>query len=150
MAQRLSNDILAIIVAAFASSIVAFSILIARGWVMGTPMEVPSPLDFAVGLSIVFMWAPAFAFIPAAVLGFLLERPLARRLIARRGGGFVEHLLIVVAAALALWLALRIAVVLSGPQTRIIDSLSLAIFAIIGVCSALSWWFLVVRPGRRA
>lgn len=148
-AGRFPDHILAIIVAAVASSLVTFVILIASGWI-GMPEKAITPLDVAVWLSIMFMWAPAFALVPAAVLGFLLERPLCRRLIARRDGGFIEHLLIVVAAALALWLALRITVVLSGPQTRIHDPLSLGVFAIIGVCSALSWWYLVVVPGRRA
>ena len=149
MARRFSNDIIAIIVAAVASSLVTFAILVASGWV-GMPREAIRPLDVAVWLSIIFMWAPAFAFVPAAVLGLLLERPLSRRLVARGQGGFIEHLLLVVATALVLWLALRIAVVLSGPQTEIQDPLSLAVFAVIGVCSALSWWFLVVLPGRRA
>jgi hypothetical protein len=148
MARRFSNDIMAIILAAVASSLVTFAILIASGWI-GMPKEAIRPLDIAVWLSIILIWAPAFALVPAAVLGFLLERPLSRRLIARREGGFIEHLLLVVATAVALWLALRIAVVMSGPQTRILDPLSLAVFAIIGVCSALSWWFLVVLPGRR-
>lgn len=149
MARRFSNDIVAIILAAIASSLVTVAILIASGWI-GMPKEAIRPLDIAVWLSIILIWGPAFALVPAAVLGFLLERPLSRSLIARREGGFIEHLLLVVATALALWLALRIAVVLSGPQTRILDPLSLAVFAIIGVCSALSWWFLVVLPGRRA
>src|SRR5688500_1703244 len=106
MARRFSNDIMAIILAALASSLVTFAILVASGWI-GMPREAIRPLDIAVWLSIILMWGPAFAFVPAAVLGFLLERPLSRRLIARREGGFIEHLLLVVATALGLWLALR-------------------------------------------
>lgn len=148
-AARFPNHIIAIILAAVASSLVTFAILIATGWI-GMPTGTTRPLDIVVLLSIILFWGPGFALVPAAVLGFLLEQPLSRTLIARREGGFIEHLLLVVATAVALWLALRIAVVLSGPQTRILDPLSLAVFAIIGVCSALSWWFLVVLPGRRA
>jgi branched-subunit amino acid ABC-type transport system permease component len=99
-------------------------------------------------LSIVLIWAPAFALVPAGILGFALERPLSRRLIARNDGGFFGHLLAIVVASLGLWLLLRIAVVLSGPQTQIIDAPSLALFAIVGLSSALSWWYLVVLPGR--
>ena len=149
MARRFSSDIIAILVTAVASSVGAFLILIASNWT-GMPKDVVSPLDIAVWLSVVFIWAPAFAFVPAAVLGFLLERPISRRLIARGQGGFVEHLLLVVAMALALWLMLRVTVVALGPQDRIMDPLSLVLFAIIGLCSALSWWFLVVVPGRHA
>jgi hypothetical protein len=148
-AGRLSNEFRAILIAAVASSLVAFVALAASGWV-GAPAELPSPLDLAVFLSVLLIWVPAFALVPAGILGFLLERRLARRLLARREGGFLAHLLIVTAAALFLWLLLRIAVVLSGPQTRIHDPLSLAVFLIIGVSSAFSWWFLVIEPGRRA
>ena len=40
-------------------------------------------------------------------------------------------------------------VVLTGPQTQLGDFPSLVVFAVVGLCSALSWWFLVVLPGRR-
>ena len=145
----MSNEFLAILIAAVASSLLTFVALAASGWV-GTPAELPSPLDLAVFLSVLLIWAPAFALVPAGLLGLLLERPLARRLLARRQGGFLGHLLMVTAAAFFLWLLLRIAVVLTGPQTRIHDPLSLAVFLIIGVSSAFSWWFLVIAPGRRA
>ena len=146
---RFSNEIVAIISAAIASSVVTFIILVITGWI-GVPSGPNWPLDIAVVLSIIFFWAPAFALVPAGVLGFALERPYARRLIARRDGGFVAHLLVVMTASLLLWLLLRVAVVLTGPQQEIFDPQSLAVFAIIGLCSALSWWFLVVLPGRRA
>ncbi|HET7708548.1 MAG TPA: hypothetical protein VFK50_03320 [Sphingomicrobium sp.] len=145
----LSNEFLAILIAAVASSLLMFLALAASGWI-GAPAELPSPLDLLVFLSILLIWAPAFALVPAGILGFLLERPLARRLLARPRGGFLGHFMTVIAAAFFLWLLLRIAVVLSGPQSRILDPLSLVAFLIIGVSSALSWWFLVIEPGRRA
>jgi uncharacterized membrane protein len=145
----MSNEFLAILFAAVASSLLTFVALAASGWV-GAPAELPNPGDVLVFLSVLLIWAPAFALVPAGILGLLLERPLARRLLARRQGGFLGHLLMVTAAAFFLWLLMRIAVVLSGPQTRIHDSLSLAVFLTIGVSSALSWWFLVIAPGRRA
>jgi len=145
----MSNEFLAILIAAVASSLLTFVALAASGWI-GAPAELPNPLDVLVFLSVLLIWAPAFALVPAGLLGLLLERPLARRLLARRQGGFLGHLLMVTAAAFFLWLLLRIAVVLTGPQTRIHDPLSLAVFLIIGVSSALSWWFLVIAPGRRA
>ena len=145
----MSNEFLAILIAAVASSLLTFVALAASGWI-GAPAELPNPLDVLVFLSVLLIWAPAFALVPAGILGLLLERPLARRLLARRQGGFLGHLLMVTAAAFFLWLLLRIAVVLTGPQTRIHDPLSLAVFLIIGVSSAFSWWFLVIAPGRRA
>jgi hypothetical protein len=141
--------IVATIAAAIASSVLTFVILVITGWI-GPPTGPDVLLQIAVFLSIVFLWGPAFALIPAAILGFVVERPLSRRLIARRDGGFAGHLSAVVAAALLLWLLLRIVVVVTGPQTRLVDHPSLGVFVIIGLCSAISWWFLVVLPGRRA
>jgi hypothetical protein len=143
-----SSTIVATVAAAIASSLLAFVILIVTGWI-GWPTGPKVPLQIAVVLSIVLLWGPAFALVPTAILGFAVGRPLTRRLIASRDGGFVEHLLVVVAAALSLWLLLRIVVVLAGPQTQRVDYPSLGVFAIVGLCSALSWWFLVVVPGRR-
>ncbi|HEU4958497.1 MAG TPA: hypothetical protein VFT40_12820 [Sphingomicrobium sp.] len=147
--RRRSPAVVAIFAAAIASSLLTFVILIVTGWI-GLPSGPDVPLQIAVFLSIVFIWAPAFALVPAGILGFVLERPLSRWLIGRRQGGFVEHLIVVIAAALILWLLLRVIVVLMGPQTQLIDLPSLIVFAIVGLCSALSWWFLVVLPGRRS
>jgi hypothetical protein len=142
----------AIVAAAIASSILTFLALAVTGWI-GAPAASSaswtSPMDILVILSVVLIWGPAFALVPAGMIGIILERPFARRLIARGHGGFVAHLLIVTAASLCIWLLLRILVVMSGPQTEIFDPLSLAVFLIIGICSALSWWFLVIVPGRR-
>jgi uncharacterized membrane protein len=148
---RRNSAVVAIFATAIASSLLTLVILILIGvGRIGLPSGPDVPLQIAVFLSIVFFWAPAFALIPAGILGLAVERPLSRRLIARRQGGFVMHLTAVVAAALSLWLLLRVAVVLAGPQTRLLDYPSLAVFIIVGVCSALSWWFLIVVPGRQA
>jgi hypothetical protein len=146
---RRNPAVVAIFATAIASSLLTFIILIGAGWV-GLPSGPDVPLQIAVFLSIVFFWAPAFALIPAGILGLAVERPLSRWLIGRGKGGFVEHLTVVTAVALLLWLLLRVTVVLVGPQTRIVDLPSLFVFAIVGLCSSLSWWFLVVMPGRRA
>jgi hypothetical protein len=148
IADRYSGAFAAVIATAVASSVLTFTVVIAIGQV-GLPTGPDVPLQIAVFLSIVFFWGPAFALIPAGILGFALERPLSRWLIGRRQGGFVEHLAIVTTAALFLWLLLRVIVVVVGPQTRIVDLPSLFVFAIVGFCSSLSWWFLVVMPGRR-
>jgi hypothetical protein len=145
---RYSGSVVAVIAAAIGSSVLTFLILIL--WGLPAVSWPDDPMQIAVFLSIVFLWGPAFALVPAGILGVLVERPLSRRLVAQRQGGFVEHLLAVVAAALLLWLLLRVVVVLTGPQTNIMDYLSLAVFAIVGLCSALSWWFVVVLPARRA
>ena len=145
---RHSNQVIATVCAAIGSSVLTFVILVVTGWV-GAPTGPNAAFDIGVMLSIVLIWAPAFALVPASILGFALERPLSRQLIVRSDGGFFAHLLAIEAASLGLWLLLRIAVVLSGPQTQIIDVPSLALFAIVGFSSALSWWFLVVLPGRR-
>ena len=152
--SRRSPAVVAIFVTAIASPLLCLVILIGMGLIgtgkIGLPSGPDVPLQIAVALSVIFIWAPAFALVPAGILGFAVERPLSRWLIGRRQGGFVEHLAIVVAAALMLWLLLRVVVVLTGPQTRIVDLPSLVVFAVVGLCSALSWWFLVVLPGRRA
>jgi len=149
-----SRGFMATVAAAIASSLLTLIVLIAGALIAGRPIGWPSgpdvPLQIAVFLSVVLIWAPAFAMVPAGILGFAVERPLSRWLIGRPQGGFFEHLAVVIAAALFLWLLLRVIVVVVGPQTRLVDVPSLMVFAIVGLCSALSWWFLVVLPGRRA
>jgi hypothetical protein len=148
-AAGIARGLPAIVAAAIASSILTFLALAVTGWAGAPAAGRITPMDVVVILAVVLIWGPAFALVPAGILGFLLERPLARQLIARGHGGFVAHLLIVTAASVGLWLLLRIMVVVSGPQTDIFDPLSFAVFLIIGMCSALSWWFLVILPGRR-
>ena len=137
-----------VVVAAVASSVLTVLVLTVTGS-LGRPTGPNVPLELAAILSIVFIWGPAFALIPVGILGYAIERPLCRKLMTNRDGGFAWHLSIVLTAAIALWLLLRVVVVLTGPQTDLVDVESLAVFTIIGLCSALSWWFLVVVPGRR-
>jgi hypothetical protein len=70
-------------------------------------------------------------------------------MIARRTGGFIPHVALSVAAVALFWLLFRIGVHFAYPTNPLIDVPSLALFVLIGLCSGLSWWFLVVLPGRR-
>ena len=146
---RLSDQVVATVCTAIASSVLTFLALAFTGWI-GSPSSWNWPLDIAVLLSIILIWGPAFALVPASIIGFTVERLLSRRLVVRSNGGFGAHLLIVTVASLCLWLLLRVATVLAGPQTEIVDPLSLAVFMIVGISSAICWWFLVILPGRRA
>jgi hypothetical protein len=148
-ARRSFGAIVAIVAAAVASSVLTFIGLAVSGQ-LSAPSSSNWPLDIAVLLAIILIWGPAVAVIPAGILGFAVERPVARRLVARASGGFIGHLLIVLAAATFLWLLLRTGSRLSGSTAPFLDLLSLAFFLAIGLCSAMSWWFLVVLPGRRA
>jgi hypothetical protein len=138
----------AAIAAAIASSVLTFLILLVTGQ-LGAPTSKNWPLDIAVFLSILLIWAPAFALVPAGILAVLVGRPLTRRLIDLRGGGFAMLLLGMIAGAGALWLLLRAVAVAIEPKAPFIDYPSLAVFAIIGLCSAVSWWILVILPGQR-
>ena len=100
-------------------------------------------------IAIVAIWAPAFALIPAGVLGLLVERPKARAAIRRRAAGFVPYMLWSVVAAAGLSFLLRIVLHLANPTYPLLDAFSLVLFSIIGLCSGVSWWLLVVLPGRR-
>jgi hypothetical protein len=140
---------MAVVAASVASSVLGFVIILVlgvlhpsggRSWTDNLPATI----------AIVVIWAPAFALIPAGILGFLVERPKARAMIEPRAGGFVPHLLLSVVAAALLSLLLRIVLHLANPMYPLVDMISLALFALIGICSALSWWFMVVLPGRRA
>jgi hypothetical protein len=105
--------------------------------------------DLPATIAIVAIWAPAFALIPAGVLGLLVERPKARAAIERRAGGSIPYILLSVAAAAVLSFLLRIALHLTNPIYPLLDAFSLGLFSIIGLCSGISWWLLVVLPGRR-
>ena len=100
-------------------------------------------------IAIVAIWAPAFAMIPAGLLGLLVERPKARAAIRHPALGFVPYILLSVVAAAVLSFFLRIALHLTNPIYPFLDAFSLGLFSIIGLCSGISWWFLVVLPGRR-
>jgi uncharacterized membrane protein YeiH len=101
-------------------------------------------------IAIVFIWAPAFVLIPAGVLGLLVERPKARAAIKRQAGGSFSYIFLSVLAAALLSFLLRIVLHLANPIYPLADVFSLALFSLIGLCSGISWWFLVVLPGRRA
>jgi len=100
-------------------------------------------------IAIVAIWAPAFALIPAGALGLLVERPKARAAIRHPAVGFVPYTLLSVVAAAVLSFLLRIALHLTNPIYPLLDAFSLGLFSIIGLCSGISWWFLVVLPQRR-
>jgi hypothetical protein len=140
------NGFMAVLATAVASSVLGFVLLVvfgpktgSHGWLEALPAVI----------AIVLIWAPAFALIPAGILGWLVERPKARAMIARRAGGFVPHIALSLAAMALFWLLFRIAVHYIYPTNPLIDVPSLALFGLIGLCSAVSWWFLVVLPGRR-
>ncbi|MEO6114701.1 MAG: hypothetical protein ABIP07_09690 [Sphingomicrobium sp.] len=100
--------------------------------------------------AIVTIWAPAVALIPAGILGLFIERSKAKQMIARQDGGFIRHVFLSVVAAALLSLLLRVGLHLTNPMYPLLDVFSLAGFSLIGLCSGISWWFLVVLPGRRA
>jgi hypothetical protein len=136
----------AVLVTALASSVLGFVLLAVFGPHTGSPVRSG---DLPVIASIVLIWAPVFALIPAGILGWLVERPKARAMIARRTGGLVSQLGLSVAAVALFWLLFRIGVHFAYPTNPLIDVPSLVLFALIGFCSGLSWWFVVVLPGRR-
>ena len=148
VAHLASRGAVAVLVAAVASSVLGFTIFLlfgvserseSRDWTSSVPAIA----------AIVLIWAPAFALVPAGILGWLVERPKARVMITRGRGGFAVHVALSVLAAAALSLLLRIALHLINSRYPLLDSFSLALFSIIGLCSGISWWLLVVLPGRR-
>jgi hypothetical protein len=142
------NGFMAVLAAAVAASVLGFVLLVIFGQLR--PNRNQSWIeDLPVIAAIVLIWAPAFALVPAGILGWLVERPKARAMIARRAGGFVPHIALSVAAVVLFWLLFRIAVHLTYPTNPLIDAPSLALFCLIGLCSGISWWLLVVLPGRR-
>jgi len=143
-----SRGVVAVVAASVASSVLAFVIFLLFGLAGSTGKPIGTD-DLPAIIAIVLIWAPALALIPAGILGFLVERPKARAMIARRAGGFVPHIALSVAAVVLFWLLFRIVVHFTYPTNPLIDVPSLALFGLIGLCSGISWWFLVVLPGRR-
>jgi hypothetical protein len=139
---------MAVLVTAVAASVLAFVIFLLFGMAGSTGRPIGTE-DLLPIIAIVLIWAPALALIPAGILGWLVERPKARRMIARRAGGFVLHVALSLAAVALFWLLFRIVVHFIYPTNPLIDVPSLALFGLIGLCSGISWWFLVVLPGRR-
>ena len=143
-----SRGVMAVVAASIASSVLGFLILVVTGPLDFAGMRDPV-MELAVVAAVVLFWAPAFAFIPAAILGWFVERPKAQRMITRRSSGLAAHLALSVAAALLLWMLFRIALYVADSTPQLMDAPSLALFLLIGLCSGLSWWLMVVEPGRR-
>ena len=145
-----SRGFAAVLAAAVASSVLAFAIFVVVGLAWPTGNRTWRMEDLPATIAIVAIWAPAFALIPAGILGLLVERPKARAMIKRRVGGAVPHILSSVAVAALFSFLLRIVLHLTNPTYPLVDVFSLGLFTLIGFCSGVSWWFLVVVPGRRA
>jgi hypothetical protein len=142
------RGVAAVIATAIASSVLGFLVLVFSGQLDLAAMR--SPLEELPDIAaIVLIWAPAFALIPAAILGWLVERPKAAGMIARRSGGLAVHLALSIAAALLLWLLFRIVYYVTNSTPQIMDGPSLGLLALVGLCSGIAWWLLVVEPGRR-
>ena len=107
------------------------------------------PGDVAAVAAIALIWAPAFALIPSALLGYFIERPKARWILAT-DGNIVVHLALSVLGAMALSVLFRIVLHLIDPKYPLLDLFGLGLFVIIGVGSGLAWWFLVIVPGKRS
>ena len=139
---------MAIIVAAVASSVVGVGGVILASLLSpaGAPLK-PGHLVAALGIAL--FWAPAIAFVPAAIIGYLVERPKARAMIARRRGGLITHLSVSVIAGIAFALLFRVVLNIFDPGKPIFDLLTLQACTLVGFCSGLAWWYLVVLPGRR-
>lgn len=136
--------------AAVASSVLCLAIVLIAGQFAATVNNdwITKPGDIMAIAAITLIWAPAFALIPAAVLGYLVERPKARWVIAT-DGGIAIHLALSLLAAIVLSILFRIALHLINPRNPLIDLYGLGLFAIIGLGSGLAWWFLVILPGKR-
>ena len=143
------GSLAAIIAAAVGASVVAVAGVIVASLLSpgGSPVKL-GHIGAAVGIAL--FWAPAIAFIPAAVIGFLVERPKAKAMIERRRGGLITHLLISTVAGVAFALLFRLTLHVVDPRKPILDPLVFELCAWVGFCSGVAWWLLVVVPGRRA
>ena len=146
---RISGSLMAIIATAVAASVIAVAVVIIASLLSpgGAPVKL-GHIGAAIGIAL--FWAPAIAFIPAAVIGVLVERPKARAMIERRRGGLITHLLISTLAGAIFALLFRLVLNLFDPGKPILDPLVFQLCTWIGFCSGVAWWFLVVLPGRRA
>ncbi len=149
MAAVKSRGLVAMAVSAFMSSVIGMlAVLIGS---LLSPSGAPIKLGHIVAMiGITLFWAPAIAFIPAAIIGFLVERPKAREMIARREGGLILHVAASTLSGAALAILFRLVLSLFDPGKPIFDPWVLSFFTLIGFCSGLAWWVLVVMPGRRA
>ena len=145
--QFRSRGFAAVVAASVASSVLGFLILVVTGPLDYAGMRDPV-MDLAVVAAIVLFWVPAFALVPAAILGWLVERPKAQRMIARRSGGLAPHLALSIVAALLLWLVFRLGLLVTNSTPQLMDGPSLAMLILVGLCSGMAWWLMVVEPGR--
>jgi hypothetical protein len=146
-----SRGIAAVCVAAIVSSLLGLVLLIVADQFAPTASNrwMTKPGDVAVVAAIALIWAPAFALIPSALLGYLVERPKARWILAN-DGNIAVHLALSVLGAMALSVLFRIVLHLIDPKYPLLDLFGLGLFMIIGVGSGLAWWFLVIVPGKRS
>ena len=146
---KMSAGLMAVIAGAIASSVIAVAVVIVVSLVSpgGSPIKL-GHLGAAVGIAL--FWAPPIAFIPAGVIGYLVERPKAKAMIARRRGGLFSHLLISTLAGAAFGLLFRLLLNLFNPTQPLIDPPILLVCTWIGFCSGVAWWRLVIIPGRGA
>ena len=145
-----SRGFAAVVAASVAASIIAFLIVLALGQLSPPPRDEDWVEMMPVVAAVVLIWAPAFAAIPAGILGVLVERPLARAAIKRGGGGgILPFVLVSLAAGALLSFVPTLVQHLLDPDRRLFDPITLGLFSLIGLCSGFSWWFLVVEPGRR-
>ena len=146
---KLSGGLMATIAAAIAASLIGVAGVIIASLLSpgGSPLKL-GHIGAAVGIAL--FWAPPIAFIPAAVIGYVVERPKAKAMIARRRGGLITHLLVSTLAGAAFALIFRLVLNVFDPRQPLVDPLVLQACTWIGFCSGVAWWRLVVLPGRRA
>jgi hypothetical protein len=146
-----ARGIAAVFVAAAASSLLGLVLLIVAGPSAPTASNqwMTKPGDNAAVAAIALIWAPAFALIPSALLGYFIERPKARWILATDRNIGV-HLALSVLGAMALSILFRVVLHLIDPKYPLLDLFGLGLFVIIGVGSGLAWWFLVIVPGKRS
>jgi len=150
MIELRSRALVAVVAAAVGSSLLCLAILIVANHFVasGSNAWAAKPGDIVVVAAVALIWAPAVALIPVALLGYFVERPKARWMIANNGGVAVQ-LSLSVLAAIGLSILFRIALHLINPRNPLVDIFGLGLFAVMGLASGLAWWFLVILPGRR-
>ena len=102
-----SRAFIAVVAAAVGSSLLCLAILIVANQfaASGSSAWAAKPGDIVVVAAVALIWAPAFALIPVALLGYFVERPKARWMIADNRGIIVHLSLSVMAAILPQFLA---------------------------------------------
>jgi hypothetical protein len=136
-------------VTAFAASVIGMLAVLVYGLIAPTAAPIkPNHIIAIVGITL--FWAPVIAFVPAAIIGLLVERPKAKAMIARGHGGLLASVTASTLAGAMLALLFRLALYVFDPRKALIDPPVMAFFSLIGFCSGLAWWNLVVVPGRKS